>query len=631
MELLKLEKCALQFGQQVLLDEVDLSISKGQRVCLVGRNGTGKSSLLKLLASEILPDQGNVWRRPELRVARLEQDLPTADDLTVYAVVASALAEVGDSLNEYHALSLHATDDASLKRMEKLQSIIELHDGWQLQQRIEATLSKLSLEPDKTMGELSGGWRRRVLLAKALVIDPDVLLLDEPTNHLDIDSIYWLEETLLSFQGALVLISHDRFLLQRLGNTIIELDRGHLWAYNGNYDSFLADKEKRLEEEARHQALFDKRLAEEERWIRKGIKARRTRNEGRVRKLKEMREERQQRRNLQGRAEFAIERGSESGKIVFEINDVHYQWPNNPSPCVDGFSANIIRGDRIGFIGPNGSGKSTLLQLMLGDLSPQTGSIRQGTKLSIAYFDQQRNQLDLTKNAIDNVAGGREYITINDRDIHVISYLNDFLFSGERARTPVSALSGGERNRVLLARLFSQPSNLLVLDEPTNDLDIETLELLEDRLMDYAGTVLLVSHDRRFIDNVVTSLVVFEGQGRLAEYVGGYSYWYEHFSARQHKNSVSKSSKSTAETTTNTKGKKAQKLSYKLQRELSSLPDTIATLEQTIKTLEAQISNPDFYQQEQSIINEQLAELTQTQQQLERLYIRWEELESMQD
>jgi len=631
MELLKLEKCALQFGQQVLLDEVDLSISKGQRVCLVGRNGTGKSSLLKLLASEILPDQGNVWRRPELRVARLEQDLPTADDLTVYAVVASALAEVGDSLNEYHALSLHATDDASLKRMEKLQSIIELHDGWQLQQRIEATLSKLSLEPDKTMGELSGGWRRRVLLAKALVIDPDVLLLDEPTNHLDIDSIYWLEETLLSFQGALVLISHDRFLLQRLGNTIIELDRGHLWAYNGNYDSFLADKEKRLEEEARHQALFDKRLAEEERWIRKGIKARRTRNEGRVRKLKEMREERQQRRNLQGRAEFAIERGSESGKIVFEINDVHYQWPNNPSPCVDGFSANIIRGDRIGFIGPNGSGKSTLLQLMLGDLSPQTGSIRQGTELSIAYFDQQRNQLDLTKNAIDNVAGGREYITINDRDIHVISYLNDFLFSGERARTPVSALSGGERNRVLLARLFSQPSNLLVLDEPTNDLDIETLELLEDRLMDYAGTVLLVSHDRRFIDNVVTSLVVFEGQGRLAEYVGGYSYWYEHFSARQHKNSVSKSSKSTAETTTNTKGKKAQKLSYKLQRELSSLPDTIATLEQTIKTLEAQISNPDFYQQEQSIINEQLAELTQTQQQLERLYIRWEELESMQD
>jgi len=631
MELLKLEKCALQFGQQVLLDEVDLSISKGQRVCLVGRNGTGKSSLLKLLASEILPDQGNVWRRPELRVARLEQDLPTADDLTVYAVVASALAEVGDSLNEYHALSLHATDDASLKRMEKLQSIIELHDGWQLQQRIEATLSKLSLEPDKTMGELSGGWRRRVLLAKALVIDPDVLLLDEPTNHLDIDSIYWLEETLLSFQGALVLISHDRFLLQRLGNTIIELDRGHLWAYNGNYDSFLADKEKRLEEEARHQALFDKRLAEEERWIRKGIKARRTRNEGRVRKLKEMREERQQRRNLQGRAEFAIERGSESGKIVFEINDVHYQWPNNPSPCVDGFSANIIRGDRIGFIGPNGSGKSTLLQLMLGDLSPQTGSIRQGTKLSIAYFDQQRNQLDLTKNAIDNVAGGREYITINDRDIHVISYLNDFLFSGERARTPVSALSGGERNRVLLARLFSQPSNLLVLDEPTNDLDIETLELLEDRLMDYAGTVLLVSHDRRFIDNVVTSLVVFEGQGRLAEYVGGYSYWYEHFSARQHKNSVSKSAKSTAETTTNTKGKKAQKLSYKLQRELSSLPDTIATLEQTIKTLEAQISNPDFYQQEQSIINEQLAELTQTQQQLERLYIRWEELESMQD
>jgi ATP-binding cassette subfamily F protein uup len=625
MELIKFEQCSLHYGEQVLMDKVDLSIQKGQKICLVGRNGTGKSTLLKLIMGEVKPDGGNIWRRQGLQMAYLEQDLPTADELTVYDVVASAYAELGESLTEYRHLSMTAFDDASLNQLARVQQIIESQDGWQLQQKIEATLSRFSLDPDVTMGSLSGGWRRRVLLAKALVVEPELLLLDEPTNHLDIHSIEWLEQQLAAYNGALVVISHDRRLLQQLGNRIAELDRGLLWFYNGSYHDFIEGKEKRLEEEARHHALFDKRLAEEEVWIRQGIKARRTRNEGRVRQLEGMRQERQQRREVQGKSAFVIDKGESSGKVVFELDNVSFRWPERDDWIIDDFSARILRGDRIGIVGNNGTGKSTLLQLMLDQLQPTQGTAKQGTKLSVAYFDQQRNQLELDKNAIDNIAGGREFITINGRDMHIISYLKDFMFTGERARTPVRTLSGGERNRILLAKLFSQPSNLLVLDEPTNDLDVETLELLEERLLDYQGTILLVSHDREFLDNVVTNLIAFEDQGQVTSYVGGYTYWQEQFSQEK--------AKAKEQPPKNIQGAAgavlpAKKRSYKIQRELDELPEKIAKHEEAIETINATMAEASFYQSDSERVNATLAELAQEQAQLDTLYARWEALEA---
>ncbi|MFT5421500.1 MAG: ATP-binding cassette subfamily F protein uup [Candidatus Endobugula sp.] len=620
MELIKFEQCSLHYGEQVLMDKVDLSIQKGQKICLVGRNGTGKSTLLKLMMGDIKPDGGNIWRRRGLRMAYLEQDLPTADELTVYDVVASAFAEIGECLTQYHHLSMTAHDAKSLDKLANLQQIIESQDGWLLQQKIEASLSRFSLDPDATMGSLSGGWRRRVLLAKALVVEPELLLLDEPTNHLDIHSIEWLEQQLATFNGALVVISHDRRLLQQLGNRIAELDRGQLWFYNGTYFDFIEGKEKRLEEEARHHALFDKRLAEEEVWIRQGIKARRTRNEGRVRQLEKMRDERQQRRDVQGKSSFVIDKGESSGKVVFELEHLRFRWPETEQWIIDNFSARILRGDRIGIIGNNGTGKSTLLQIMLEQLAPTEGMARQGTKLSVAYFDQQRNQLELDKNAIDNIAGGREFITINGRDMHIISYLKDFMFTGERARTPVGTLSGGERNRILLAKLFSQPSNLLVLDEPTNDLDVETLELLEERLLDYQGTILLVSHDREFLDNVVTNVIAFEGEGQVASYVGGYSYWQEQF-ARE---------KVVAKKINNGAAKplaEVKKLSYQLQRELDQLPEKIAQQEALVNELTEQTADANFYQSDAKHVSTILEKLAAQQQILETIYSRWEELE----
>ncbi|MFT5117419.1 MAG: ATP-binding cassette subfamily F protein uup [Kiritimatiellia bacterium] len=620
MELIKFEQCSLHYGEQVLMDKVDLSIQKGQKICLVGRNGTGKSTLLKLMMGDIKPDGGNIWRRRGLRMAYLEQDLPTADELTVYDVVASAFAEIGECLTQYHHLSMTAHDAKSLDKLANLQQIIESQDGWLLQQKIEASLSRFSLDPDATMGSLSGGWRRRVLLAKALVVEPELLLLDEPTNHLDIHSIEWLEQQLATFNGALVVISHDRRLLQQLGNRIAELDRGQLWFYNGTYFDFIEGKEKRLEEEARHHALFDKRLAEEEVWIRQGIKARRTRNEGRVRQLEKMRDERQQRRDVQGKSSFVIDKGESSGKVVFELEHLRFRWPETEQWIIDNFSARILRGDRIGIIGNNGTGKSTLLQIMLEQLAPTEGMARQGTKLSVAYFDQQRNQLELDKNAIDNIAGGREFITINGRDMHIISYLKDFMFTGERARTPVGTLSGGERNRILLAKLFSQPSNLLVLDEPTNDLDVETLELLEERLLDYQGTILLVSHDREFLDNVVTNVIAFEGEGQVASYVGGYSYWQEQF-ARE---------KVVAKKINNGAAKplaEVKKLSYQLQRELDQLPEKIAQQEALVNELTEQTADANFYQSDAKHVSTILEKLAAQQQILEAIYSRWEELE----
>lgn len=626
MELIKFEQCSLHYGEQVLMDKVDLSIQKGQKICLVGRNGTGKSTLLKLMMGDVKPDGGNIWRRQGLRIAYLEQDLPTANELTVYEVVATAFADLGECLTEYRHLSLTAQDAKSLDRLASLQQVIESQDGWLLQQKIEAALSRFSLEPDVTMGSLSGGWRRRVLLAKALVIEPELLLLDEPTNHLDIYSIEWLEQQLATFNGALVVISHDRRLLQQLGNRIAELDRGLLWFYNGTYYDFIADKEKRLEEEARHNALFDKRLAEEEVWIRQGIKARRTRNEGRVRQLEKMRNERQQRREVQGKSTFVIDKGESSGKLVFELDNISFRWKDDHPWIIDDFSTRILRGDRIGIIGNNGTGKSTLLKIMLEQLNPSKGTAKQGTKLSVAYFDQQRNQLELDKNAIDNIAGGREYITINGRDMHIISYLKDFMFTGERARTPVRTLSGGERNRILLAKLFSQPSNLLVLDEPTNDLDVETLELLEERLLDYQGTILLVSHDRVFLDNVVTNLIAFEEQGQVNSYVGGYSYWQEQFA--KGKLAAKKTPSPRVNDTLVKPAQPVKKLSYQLQRELDVLPEKIAQQEEKIETLNADIADPSFYQLDSDHVASTLEKLAYEQQRLDEIYARWEELEN---
>lgn len=632
MSLIELKKAGLHYGTQILLDGIDLTIDRGQRVCLIGRNGAGKSSLLKVLSGDVLLDDGVVWRQPTLKIARLEQDLPEADNLSVYDVVASGLKEAGALLAEYHHLLAHVDDEKSLEKLAHVQQAIDSVDGWSLQQRVDTVITRLDLPEDKTMAELSGGWRRRVALAKALVVEPDLLLLDEPTNHLDVLAIEWLEKQVLEFRGAVVFITHDRSLLQSLATDIVELDRGHIRSWHGDYASFLEFREQQLAEEERHNALFDKRLAEEEVWIRQGIKARRTRNEGRVRALKAMRNERSDRRELQGKAKIEINSGGLSGKLVAELKNVSHGYDGKT--IIDSFTSTVIRGDRIGFIGPNGAGKSTLLKIILGQLQPNEGEVNYGTNLEVAYFDQLRDQLDLEKSAVDNVSEGRDSITIGDRTRHIISYLSDFLFTGDRARTPLKALSGGERNRVLLAKLFSKPSNLMVLDEPTNDLDVETLELLEEILGDHKGTILLVSHDREFLNNVVTSTIAFEGNGKVREYVGGYDDWIrqggqwnlsDDTGARNAK--ASSEVAPIAKDSDNSSDKK--KLSYKFQRELNALPAEIEKLEQQVSEAEALIGAPEFYQQSQEKVNESLAELAKLQQILETKYARWDELEAM--
>ena len=522
MPLLRLDKVSLHFGTQVLLDEVDLVISRGEKLGLLGRNGTGKTTLLKVLAGELSPDSGERWLRPGVKLARLEQTLPEGDELTVFEVVAAGLSRAGELVAEYHRL-VHDTTNTDLDTLARVQQQLEDVDGWTLQQRVETIISQLQLPADSTMGELSGGWRRRVALGQALVGDPDILLLDEPTNHLDIPAINWLEEQLRSFRGSLILITHDRRFLQNVANSIAELDRGHLTVWRGDYRGFLQHREQQLLAEERANELFDKKLAQEEVWIRQGIKARRTRNEGRVRALEAMRNERSRRRERQGKADFAVEDAGQSGKIVVELQHVSQAFGGRT--IIRDFSTIVQRGDRIGIVGANGAGKSTLVKILLGQLQPDSGVVKRGSKLEVAYSDQLRGQLDPEKNLIDNVCGGQEFIEINGKRRHAISYLGDFLFSPERVRTPVKALSGGEQNRAVLARLFSKPANLLVLDEPTNDLDIETLELLEEILLTFDGTVLLVSHDREFMDNVVTSLLVVEGNGVVSEHAGGYSDW----------------------------------------------------------------------------------------------------------
>ncbi|MFK7974797.1 MAG: ATP-binding cassette domain-containing protein [Halioglobus sp.] len=624
MPLLRLDSACLQYGTQVLLDHIDLTIDKGDKLGLLGRNGAGKTTLLKVLAGELATDEGERWIQPGTRIARLHQTLPVADDATVYEVVADGLDDVGRILTQYHQL-LQADPPADMKVLARVQQALETADGWRLQQRVETTLSQLELPADASMGDLSGGWRRRVAMAQALVSDPDILLLDEPTNHLDIEAIEWLEQQIAQFAGAVILITHDRRFLQSVSNSIAELERGHLSLWRGDYKGFLRYREQELEAEERANALFDKKLAQEEVWIRQGIKARRTRNEGRVRALKAMRDEHSQRRKRQGTATFAVEDASKSGKLVAELKSVCKAFDGKQ--IINNASTILQRGDRVGIVGPNGAGKSTLVKLLLGALEPDTGEIALGTKLEIAYSDQLREQLDPEKNLIDNICGGQDFIEINGKRRHAISYLGDFLFSPERVRTPAKALSGGEQNRAILAKLFSKPANLLVLDEPTNDLDIETLELLEEILLGFDGTVLLVSHDREFMDNVVTSLLVVPGDGTVTEQAGGYS----DFEARKkNEEQVKPKDNAAAESTAAPRENKKQstrKLSYKDQRELDALPKKIEELEEQQQALESQIGAPDFYSGDKANIDAVLAELASVQANMEEAFERWQALD----
>jgi len=630
MSLLRLNQVALHYGEQILLAGVDFQIDKGERVCLVGRNGVGKSTFLRLLEGGIKPDGGECWLRPGLRHARLEQEPRTSEERTVYAEVASGLAGVAELLAAYHELAQNLHGDADLRKLETLQQQLDAADAWSFSQRIDTVLSRLNLPADQPLATLSGGWLRRVALARALVLDPELLLLDEPTNHLDIATIDWLEGQLLDFNGAVLYITHDRALARRLATRVVELDRGHLISYTDNshlniYDSFIEQRDQRLEIEAREQALFDKNLAEEERWIRQGVKARRTRNEGRVRALKKLREERAQRRNVVGDAKFGLDSAERSGKLVAELNRVTYSIDDKQ--LIDGLDLTVMRGDRVGLIGPNGAGKSTLLRLILGELEPTSGQVRQGERLQVAYFDQLRNRFDEDATLVDIVGQGRDFIDINGQRRHIISYLEDFLFRPDQSRRSAKYLSGGERARLQLARLFSLPVNLLVLDEPTNDLDVESLQLLEQLLLEFDGTILLVSHDREFLDNVVTSSVVFEGEGRVEEYVGGYTDWLRQ---RAKPKSVSTEAKAPIAklppaAAPQPAAKKA-KLSYKLQRELDELPETIETLEARVAALNAEAAASDFYLREAVQVAAFLQQIASAQLELEQAYARWVEL-----
>lgn len=614
---LTLEKIQLAYGSEPLLDQVNFQITAGERVCLIGRNGAGKSSFLKVVSGEIQPDSGKVFRDQSLQIARLTQELPKQEAITVYQAIAAGLEKTGNLLEQYHALVNNLDDSpAMMQRLEGLQHQIDACDGWQFENQIQTVLTKLDLPADKKITELSGGWLRRVALAKVLVMKPDILLLDEPTNHLDVNCIQWLEEQLLNFKGAILFITHDRSLLRRLATRIIELDRGKLTSWPGDYDNFLRRKEELLAAEERANAEFDKKLAIEEQWIRQGIKARRTRNEGRVRALEDLRRERRARRELQGSSQLELSEATRSGKLVIAAEKISHQF--NGKPIVSYFSKRFMRGEKIGLLGENGVGKTTLLNILLKKVQPQQGTVTHGTKLEIAYFDQLRAKLDPEKSILDNVAEGRTSVIINDKEKHIISYLSDFLFPPERIHTPVKALSGGECNRVVMAKLFSQPINLLVLDEPTNDLDLETLELLEEILLNFQGTLLLVSHDRAFLDNVVTSLFVFEGQGMISEYIGGYSDWSLQKQAVIPKVIVKKES---------TMVSSLSKLTPSEQQELKKLPKLIERLEEEQALLMEKMAEPGFYQQESKVINDVVLQMKKIESELNKAYARWEALE----
>lgn len=631
MSLISMSDAWLSFSDAPLLDNTEIHIEDHERVCLVGRNGAGKSTLLKILGKEIMLDDGRVIYEQDLIVARLQQDPPRNIGGSVFDFVAEGVAEQAEQLKAYHAISHRVETDPSEKNLTRMAQIMEIldHQGlWQLDSRISEVLLQLGLNGDAELSSLSGGWLRKAALGRALVSSPRVLLLDEPTNHLDIATIDWLEGFLKEFQGSIVFISHDRSFIRNMATRIVDLDRGKLVSWPGNYDLYLLSKEEALRVEELQNAEFDRKLAQEEVWIRQGIKARRTRNEGRVRALKALRTERSERREVMGTAKMQVEEAVRSGKIVFELEDVNYQVGDKM--LVRGFSAQVQRGDKIALVGPNGCGKTTLLKLMLGQLKADSGRVHCGTKLEVAYFDQHRADLDPERTVMDNLAEGKQEVMVNGRARHVLGYLQDFLFHPKRAMTPVKALSGGERNRLLLAKLFLKPSNLLILDEPTNDLDVETLELLEEMIDGYQGTVLLVSHDRQFVDNSVTECWIFEGNGAIDTFVGGYyDAHHQRATAKPIRQAAPTLSKPTTEKKAEQPKKPAAKLSYNLLRELDQLPQRLEQLEAEIKALQAQMSDVDFFTRPHVETQGVLAALANAEQALEQAFARWEELEAM--
>jgi ATP-binding cassette subfamily F protein uup len=631
MSVLTLSHVSTAFGHVPLLDDASLQIDEKERVAIIGRNGTGKSTLLRILSGELEPDTGTIWRAPGLEAARLDQDVPLTSTRTVFDVVADGLGRMGELVAAYHRIAravAESASDAALAELGRLQHALEERDGWRAEQRVELIVAKLELPAETPVDALSGGWRRRVMLARALVAQPGLLLLDEPTNHLDIAAIAWLEAFLLDYPGAVVFVTHDRTFLRRLATRIVELDRGRLTSWPGDYDTFLEKKEAWLANEALQHEKFDKKLAEEEAWLRQGVKARRTRNEGRVRALIEMRRERAARRDVVGRVRLGIDAADRSGHVVFDAEHVSFAYDGRP--IVDDFSTRIARGDRIGLIGPNGAGKTTLLRLLTGELKPDSGTIERGTNLQIAYFDQQREQLDPERTVADAVADGNDTVVVHGQPRHVHGYLRDFLFPPERARSPVKALSGGERNRLLLARLFTRAANVLILDEPTNDLDLETLELLEEQLVEFPGTILLVSHDRTFLDHIVTSVFAFEGEGRVVEYVGGYEDW-----ERQRATATPASAETTMATAVAAKparGRTANpaKLSFKEKKELEELPARIDAIEAEIGAIEQKLASPDFYREPADTVRVTVARLETLRAEHDAALQRWEGLDTRQ-
>jgi len=629
MSLIRLDDISIEFGDVPLLHSTNFSVEPGERICLIGRNGAGKSTLLKIINREITPDSGELHYRKHLRISQLEQSLPSAVNSKVFDVVREGLSGQQKLIDLFNQLAEKTMDKRGLNELAELQAQIDAGGGWQIDQQVETIISQLNLPANKTLAELSGGWRRRVALGKALVSNPDLLLLDEPTNHLDISTIEWLEHKIRGYQGSVIFITHDRNFLQKLATRIVEIEVSKLISWPGTFNNYLLLKEKAMETEETRNNLFDKRLAEEEVWIRQGIKARRTRNEGRVRSLIAMRQERMERSSRQGKAKISVETSEKSGRKVIEARSLWHSYDDET--LINNINIKIRRGDRIGLIGNNGVGKSTLLKILLGQISPNKGSVKLGTNLNIGYFDQIHRELDTEKTIAENVGNGKEYIKINGKDRHIIGYLRNFLFSPKRAMTPVKALSGGERNRVLLAKLFTQPTNLLVLDEPTNDLDIEMLEVLEEQLVEYKGTLIIVSHDRQFLDNVVTSVLVFEDKGKVQEYLGGYSDW-ENYGKDLKVTDHQRSQELEKNTFSNTSGENSKKvslakLSYKLQRELDMLPEIIKKMEEDIVQLQTEATKPEFYLKPFTETQPLLDALEEKQKALDLASERWLELE----
>jgi len=640
-----LKNVTVTFGTDRVLDHVNLILDQGERLCLTGRNGSGKSTLMRLLSGELQADEGTIWRSRDLSYSFLDQELPEVSSATIFDAVAMAFENTGQLLSEYHALSLQLSDvkadhDKIVARMDTLQHKIEAADGWSVNHVIEATLQRMQLDPDIPLSQLSGGWLKRVAIAKSLVIEPDVWLVDEPTNHLDVPAIEWLEQRMVEFPGTIIFVSHDRHLLRSVATSLVDIDRGAVTLWKCGYEAFIERRDHEREVQTLHEKKFDEKLRKEEAWIREGIKARRTRNEGRVRDLEKLREVRRQRRSVSD-LKLEVDAGSNSGKVVKELSAVSKSFDDKV--LIRNLDLIVRRGDRIGLLGPNGCGKSTLINLLLEELEPDSGEIKTGTKLEVAYFDQARRQLEPDKKVADYISDGREYISINGKEIHVVSYLGNFMFNADQARGPIHRLSGGEQNRLLMARIFSQPANLLILDEPTNDLDVESLELLEEMLLAYNGTVMLVSHDRTFMDNVISSLLVFDasGSGRVTEYVGGYSDWHKENQQRS-SNAGSVAVSKTSQQNASRAGtdmlmddslgfeerKKLKAERQKRKKELEKLPGQIEKLESTLNDCNQKISEADFYQQPQAEQNEIFEKVKALESQIEQLMTRWEQLEA---